>query len=117
MKFLVDECTGPAVAKWLTQRGHDAVSVYDEARGETDDWVLTTALKQERIIITNDKDFGEMLSRSSKAHSGVILLRLANESAANKITVLQQVLTQLKSPIMNHFVVATENKIRISKFP
>ena len=33
MKFLVDECTGPAVARWLKQNGYDVFSVYDQARG------------------------------------------------------------------------------------
>jgi uncharacterized protein with PIN domain len=34
MRFLVDECTGPAVAKWLREQGHDVVSVYDESPEE-----------------------------------------------------------------------------------
>lgn len=33
MRFLVDECTGPAVAHWLREHGHDVFSVYEEARG------------------------------------------------------------------------------------
>ena len=33
MRFLVDECTGPALAQWLREHGHDVFSVYDEARG------------------------------------------------------------------------------------
>jgi len=37
MRFLVDECTGPQVAKWLRGEGHEVFSVFDEARGMTDD--------------------------------------------------------------------------------
>jgi hypothetical protein len=36
MRFLVDECTGPAVAKWLRLQNHDVISVYDEIRGADD---------------------------------------------------------------------------------
>jgi predicted nuclease of predicted toxin-antitoxin system len=36
MRFLVDECTGPGVARWLTQQGHDVFSVFDDARGGDD---------------------------------------------------------------------------------
>jgi hypothetical protein len=37
MRFLVDECTGPAVARWLVDQAHDVYSVYDEARGMPDE--------------------------------------------------------------------------------
>ena len=37
MRFLVDECTGPAVAEWLHAQGHEVFSVYDSARG----WMTT----------------------------------------------------------------------------
>ena len=43
MKFVVDECTGPSVAKWLTESGHDVYSVADESRGWTDEQVLQKA--------------------------------------------------------------------------
>ena len=37
MRFLVDECTGPAVARWLRDQAHEVFSVYDEARGTADE--------------------------------------------------------------------------------
>ena len=40
MRFLVDESSGPAVAEWLRQQGHEVFSVYDEARGMDDDDVI-----------------------------------------------------------------------------
>jgi predicted nuclease of predicted toxin-antitoxin system len=45
MRFLVDECTGPSVAKWLHDQGHDVFSVYDEARGIDDARVIQIASK------------------------------------------------------------------------
>ena len=59
MRFLVDECTGPTVARWLEERGHDVFSVYDDASGIEDAEVLRRAHEEERILITSDKDFGE----------------------------------------------------------
>ncbi len=58
MRFLVDECAGPGLARWLQGQGHDVFSVFDKARGITDDEVLQMALETERILITVDKDFG-----------------------------------------------------------
>src|SRR5882762_3954023 len=94
MKFLVDECTGPAVARWLEQQGYDVFSIYDQARGVDDDRVIKIAQDEGRILITNDRGFGEKVFRERRPHNGVVFLRLANERAANKIRVLDQLLSQ-----------------------
>lgn len=61
MRFLVDECTGPSVAKWLRNDGHQVFSVFDELRGTSDHELLAKACAEKWILITNDKDFGEMV--------------------------------------------------------
>jgi len=43
MRFLVDECAGPSLARWLQEQGHDVFSVFDEARGINDEEVLRIA--------------------------------------------------------------------------
>ena len=50
MKFLVYECTGPAVAQWLKDQGHNVFSVYDESRGITDDEIVEKAYNEDRIL-------------------------------------------------------------------
>jgi len=85
MKFIVDECTGSRVAKWLRGEGHDVFSVYDEARGLSDDGVIKIAWDEQRILVTNDKDFGEKVFRDRRPHVGVILMRLEDERSAVKI--------------------------------
>jgi predicted nuclease of predicted toxin-antitoxin system len=59
MRFLVDECTGPKVAKWLRGQEHEIFSIYNEARGMDDDEIIRKADAENWILITNDKDFGE----------------------------------------------------------
>lgn len=85
MRFLVDECTGPKVAAWLTAEGHEVYSVFDQSRGEQDDDILAKAVVENWILITNDKDFGELVYRERRNHHGIIFLRLADERAANKM--------------------------------
>ena len=51
-------------------------SVYEQSRGADDDSILQRAYAENRILITNDKDFGELIYRGKKLHRGVILLRL-----------------------------------------
>jgi predicted nuclease of predicted toxin-antitoxin system len=84
MRFLVDECTGPAVARWLRDQSHDVFSVYEAARGMTDDDVLDKAYSESWILITNDKDFGEKVYRERKPHHGIIFLRLQDERAGSR---------------------------------
>lgn len=113
MKFLIDECVGTTVSEWLKDRGLDAVSVYDDQCGIKDDAVLNKALSESRILITSDKDFGDMIFRDKKLHSGVVLLRLSDERPLNKIKVIEQVLKNHSADLFGNFLVATEKTIRV----
>lgn len=115
MKFVVDECVGPAVARWLSEQGHDVFSVYDQARGMSDEDVIATSAKSRRILITNDKDFGEKVYRDRLLHSGVILLRLANQSAAAKVDALSRLLSAFADRIAGSFTVVAEKQVRFGK--
>jgi len=105
LRFLVDECTGPAVAKWLRVEGHEVFSVYDEARGVDEDWIL----------ITNDKDFGEKVYKQRQLHHGIIFLRLDDERANNKIETLRLLLDLYADRLADHFVVVSETQVRFAK--
>jgi len=100
------------VARWLLQRGHDVLSVYDKFRGATDEEVLETARRQERILVTADKDFGEMVFRRNLTHLGVLLLRLSDERPTNQIAVLEKLLDSHAELLPGRFVVATESTVR-----
>ena len=117
MRFLVDECTGPAVASWLKELNYDIFSVYDEARGLSDDEIIQKALEEERILITNDKDFGEMVFRDGRLHRGVIFLRLQDERSTSKIRVLSCLFETYSDRIPNSFLVVTEQRVRFAKRP
>ena len=115
MRFLVDESTGPAVASWLRAEGHDVLSVFDSMRGADDDVVLRTAYSENRILITNDKDFGEKVYRERRPHKGVILLRLDDERTPSKINTLRRLLAQHVDQLADNFVVATETRVRLAR--
>jgi predicted nuclease of predicted toxin-antitoxin system len=115
MRFLVDECTGPAVAHWLREQKHEVFSVYEEARGMDDDDVVQKAFVENWILITNDKDFGEKIYRERRPHKGIVLLRLRNERAANKISSLWRLLESYANQLANRFVVVTESQVRFAR--
>jgi predicted nuclease of predicted toxin-antitoxin system len=115
MRFLVDECTGLAVAHWLRAQKHEVFSVYEEARGMEDDEVITKAFAENWILITNDKDFGEKIYRERRPHKGVVLLRLEDERAVNKIAILQRLLEGYAEWLTDQFVVVTERQVRFAR--
>ena len=112
MRFLVDECTGPAVASWLRAQQHEVFSVYDEARGMRDADIIKKCANEDWILITNDKDFGEEVYRLRRPHRGVVLLRLQNVRASNKIAVLERLLKSHADRLRGQFVVVTETRVR-----
>ena len=115
MRFVVDECAGPAVTRWLREQGHDVVSVYDQARGSPDDDVIRMANEEGRILITNDKDFGEKVYRNRRAHCGVVLLRLSDERPDAKIQVLSRLLGLYAAKLGGSFIVVSERRIKFGK--
>ena len=114
MRFLVDECTGPGVAYWLKEQGHEVFSIYEEAPGISDDEVISKAFSENWILITNDKDFGEKIYREQYPHKGIILLRLENEQLPNKILAIQRLFDKFIDKIENNFVVVTEKQVRFA---
>ena len=115
MRFLVDECTGPAVAEWLRNQNHEVFSVFEEARGMDDDDIIQKAHEENWVLITNDKDFGEKVYRDGRLHKGVILLRLDDERSSSKIQVLSRLLQKYPERLSDTFVVVTEKQVRFAR--
>ena len=115
MRFLVDESTGPAVARWLRSQGHEVFSIYESARGMDDDDIIQMAFAEARILVTNDKDFGDKVYRERRPHRGIILLRLEDESAHVKIESLQGLLERYPDHLVDQFVVLTEKRVRFAR--
>ncbi len=115
MRFLVDESTGPYVAQWLRQQGHEVFSIYEEARGMDDDKIIEKAFTGQWILITNDKGFGQKVYRQRQPHKGVVLLRLEDERPPVKIATLGRLLLRYSERLPGSFVVATEKRVRFAK--
>lgn len=104
-----------AVAEWLRHQNHEVFSVCDDARGLDDSGIIQKALEEDWILITNDKDFGDLIFRDGRLHKGVILLRLDDERASSKIHVLSCLIQRYSKNLPNAFVVATEKQVRFAR--
>lgn len=117
MHLLVNENVTATVIRELRQRGHDVLSVKESMRSEQDDVILARAQTEKRIVVTHDKDFGELAFRCQlPASCGVILFRL---SGSDRDTDNERVLEAIESRAdwAGHFSVVTDDRIRMRPLP
>ena len=84
MRFLVNENVSGTVIEKLRQSGHDVLSVKESMRSVQDDVILSRAQAEQRIVVTHDKDFGELAFRARlPASCGIVLFRLSGSDPEN----------------------------------
>lgn len=77
MKFLADESVDHPIIARLREDGHTVDSIAEESPGVRDEEVLARAVGEGMILLTGDKDLGELVYRGRLPHAGVLLFRLA----------------------------------------
>ena len=75
MRWLIDECVDAALVALLRESGHDAVYMSDVAPRATDVEVMNRAHRESRLLLTEDKDFGQLAYAGGHGTAGVILIR------------------------------------------
>ncbi len=113
MRFLANENFPLDAVKALRQLGHDVVWIRTESPGITDPEVLSRAQAENRILLTFDKDFGELAFRANLPSTvGIILFRIKTPSST---VVAQKVVIAiaLRDNWAGHFSVIEEDKIRM----
>ncbi len=113
IKFIVDVGVGKVVEEFLRSRGADVLSVRAVDPRMTDREILQYAKIERRMILTMDKDFGELVFHSKISHSGVLLLRMEEATGPEKARVLDYILLHYSKRIQGKFCVYHDKKIRI----
>jgi len=117
MRLLANENFPGDAVEALRMMGHDVVWVRTDAPGSQDRWILEHAQEEERILITFDKDFGELAFRAGlPASSGIILFRISTPSAAHIARVAVEVLRS-RTDWAGHFAVIEDKRIRLTPLP
>jgi predicted nuclease of predicted toxin-antitoxin system len=114
--LLANENIPGEAVKALRANGHDVSWVRTEAPGISDQEVLAWAKREYRVILTFDKDFGELAFRSRLATSGVILFRIPTHSPSFVASVAVAALAS-RSDWEGHFAVIQEGQIRMTPLP
>lgn len=117
MKLVADESIDRPVVERLRRDGHDVVYIAELAPSITDEEVLEQANNRGALLLTADKDFGELVFRQRLAHPGVVLLRLAGLSNTEKAEIVAGVCREHGAELRGAFSVVSPAQLRIHRGP
>jgi predicted nuclease of predicted toxin-antitoxin system len=113
MNFLIDENIHADVVVWLRSIGQDVVYVAESLSGSSDEELLKIARGEHRIIVTDDKDFGELIFHRRVLSSGVILLRLTDRSIQARLKRLEAAWATISTRAEGSFMVISDKSVRL----
>jgi predicted nuclease of predicted toxin-antitoxin system len=115
MNLVADESVDGEIVTRLRADGHDVVYVAELAAGVSDDEVLAEANNRAALLVTADKDFGELVYRLGRVHGGVVLVRLAGLAPAKKAETVSHVFRDHQSELAGAFCVVAPGAVRIRR--
>ncbi len=117
MNVLADENIDGPLVGWLRLCGHDVLWLAETGPGRGDIGVIELAVAESRMLLTQDRDFGELVFRGEKRPPGVIYLRVRSRSSAELLAAFQRAWPQIESHVAGHFIVLSGHKLRIRALP
>jgi predicted nuclease of predicted toxin-antitoxin system len=114
-KFIIDVGVGRVIENWLAQQNFSVIAISSLNPEMADMDIIELANKEDAIIISMDKDFGELIFKNKIRHKGVLLLRLEDAVAGEKLAVIQNIFPERLLDIKNKFAVYQNGKLRTRK--
>ena len=115
MIFIADESVDCQIIERLRQDGHRVFDVTELNPGISDDKVLSMANESKAILLTADRDFGDLVFRQGRLHEGIVLIRLAGLSSTKKAELTSSIINRHTKEIKQAFSVITAASVRIRK--
>lgn len=115
MNLVADENIDRQIVGSLRDDGHQVWYAAEIVSGSSDENVLELANANNALVLTGDKDFGELVYRRRLAHHGVVLMRLSGLSSIEKTRVVISVFRQRGPELRQAFSVISHDKLRIRR--
>ena len=115
MKFLADENIDKPIVDHLRKEGHVVLYVIEMEPSISDDEVIQRANQESALLLTADKDFGELVFRQGRIVYGVVLIRLPGLSPQRKAEVIAKVVQEHANELTKNFTVITPGVVRIRR--
>ena len=115
MQFLADEDFPGIAVRWLREVGHDVLWARTSMPGQSDAAVLEAAQRESRVVLTCDKDFGELAFHwGLPASCGVVLFRFPSSSPETFLDRVKELLAAEKEiGLRGKFCVVEANRVRV----
>ena len=117
MRFLADESCDFAVVRALRAAGPAVTAVGAVAAGASDEKVIATAIRERAVLLTEDKDFGQLVFAERRATGGVIFIRFPAAFRAELPRVVCRLVEQRGEKLVGSFVVIQPGRIRVARRP
>ena len=112
MRWLADECVDAGLVERLRHAGHDVTYVVETDAGATDAEVLVHAAGEGRLLLTEDKGFGDLVFRRKMPVPGVVLLRIDSEKHLLKWQRLEFAINRFGDRLAGRYLVIDEIRLR-----
>lgn len=112
MRWLIDECVDAALVPQLRESGHDVVYMSDVAPRATDAEVMSRANGETRLLLTEDKDFGDLVFRQAKPVPGIVLLRIDSARRSHKGPRLLAAIERFGDSLLGRYTVIEDARFR-----
>lgn len=113
--FLADESCDFAVVRALRANGYDVLAVSEFMRRSVDSELIEQAYQENRILLTEDKDFGWLVFASHSVSAGVILIRFPGNARSALAQSVMQLVQKYGTELVNAFVVVQPGQVRFSR--
>ncbi|MCU0353921.1 MAG: DUF5615 family PIN-like protein [Cytophagales bacterium] len=113
LKFVADVGVGKSVEMYLQKSGYEVIAVRDINPSMPDLDILRLATEEGTMVITMNKDFGELIYSKQEKHHGVLLLRMEEATGAEKVKVVEYILNHFEQEMIGKFCVYQDKKLRI----
>ncbi len=117
MRFLADESCDFAVVRALRAAGYDVVAVAEVSPRAEDEAVIDLALREGRILLTEDKDFGQLVYANLQATGGVLFLRFPATARAKLSNTVLELVRRRGEQLIGRFIVVQPGRVRIGRSP
>jgi len=115
MLFVADESVDFTIVQFLRAEGLDVLAIAEQHPSISDEDVLQIAVKRNAVLLTEDKDFGELVFRFGLLHRGIILLRLSGIAPQDKAALCGKAIFNNMVHLADAFAVFDGEKMRIRK--
>jgi len=117
VEFVADEsCAGPVI-RALREAGHDVIAIAETSKGIPDERVMERAFSERRVLITEDRDFGELVYARGHSSAGVVFVKFPSRARRAKPAVVVEAVAKLGARLHDGFTVIEPGRVRLARRP